>query len=494
MRGHDRPVAVVFVAMASLSMLALQAPSRAGSSRAPIPVSFGPNIKLSVESYSQAAHQRETTVAVNPRDPRNVVEGNIDRIPTPTNNEICSFSFTNDGGQTWGFGGEMPLEIPLPLREGGDFAGDPALAADADGNFYYSYIDVNPTLSTSDVVVAKSTDGGKTFPTFTVARHGEETFSVFSQPDKDYIAVDSQEGSPFKGTIYVVWSNLFCGDIDCFYQIMVTTSRDRGETWSDATIVGTPVNVNNEVAEGPLPVVGPDGTVFVFYEHNLLNALTTDILFVKSTDGGRTWSDTASVASHLPSPGFFGLQNASPHLKPRDVSQGFAGILGNSFPTAAITPDGTIFVAWTDFPNGSCLNITQFNIPCTNADVRLSVSRDGGGSWTPPVKVSDDTGSTDQFFPWIAAHPNGLVSLVWLDRRLDPNNEDYDVFYTNTFDGVTFLPNVRVTTETSRARNQQMEIQDYIGMAVTADSIFPAWSDMRSGNPDIYTTVGHFTE
>ncbi len=345
MSSRGRLGAMVLIATALLLRPALPAPRQASAPRAPIPVSFGPNINLSAESYSQAAYQRETTVAVNPKDPKNVVEGNIDRIPTPRTNEVCSFSFTKDEGQTWRFGGEVPLEQPLPLKKGGDAAIDPAMAADADGNLYYSYIDANFTVHSFDVVVAKSTDGGRTFPSFTVARHGEETFSVFSSPDKDYIAVDTQPGSPFKGTIYVVWSNLFCGDIECDYQIMITGSQDKGQTWSDAIIIGTPVNIDNEVAEGPLPVVGPDGTVFVFYWHTLLSPPTTDILFVKSTDGGRTWSDTSSVASNLPSPGFFWLQNASPHLKPRDVSQGFAGILVASNPTAAIAPAGTIFVA-----------------------------------------------------------------------------------------------------------------------------------------------------
>ncbi len=113
-------------------------------------------------------------------------------------------------------------------------------------------------------------------------------------------------------------------------------------------------------------------------------------------------------------------------------------------------------------------------------------------SWSRPVKVSDETNATDQFFPWIAVHPNGLLSLSWQDKRLDPNNVNYDNFYTNTFDGVTFLPNVRVTTQTSLSGNQQSAIFDYDGMAVTADSIIPVWTDMRSGNPDVFTAVGHF--
>jgi len=84
------------------------------------------------------------------------------------------------------------------------------------------------------------------------------------------------------------------------------------------------------------------------------------------------------------------------------------------------------------------------------------------------------------------------LSLSWQDKRLDPNNANYDTFYTNTFDGLAFLPNVRVTTQTSLSGKGQSQIFDYDALAVTADSIIPVWTDMRSGNPDIFTAVGHF--
>jgi len=109
----------------------------------------------------------------------------------------------------------------------------------------------------------------------------------------------------------------------------------------------------------------------------------------------------------------------------------------------------------------------------------LSVSHDGGATWTAPVKATDDKGSADQFFPWLAAHPDGLVSLSWIDRRLDSHNIDYDLFYTNTYDGVSFLPNVRVTSATS-ILGLTTQIGDYNGMAATAGAVFPAWGDLRN--------------
>ena len=98
--------------------------------------------------------------------------------------------------------------------------------------------------------------------------------------------------------------------------------------------------------------------------------------------------------------------------------------------------------------------------------------------------------SADQFFPWIATGPDGLLSLIWVDRRLDPNNVDYDAFYTNTFDGVTFSPNIRVSSVTSVLGNLDY-IGDYIGLAATGTSVFPVWTDRRDkNNLDIFTARG----
>jgi len=461
----------------SVILLGVLTVSAGGTVPAPVPVTFGPNIDLSLAKHSTRTSQQETTVAVNPLHPQNIVEGNIDHALNPATN---TFSFTTDGGQTWTFGGSVPLENST------DAAGDPALAADADGNFYYSYLDdIIPNgraITRTDLVVAKSTDGGRTFPTLSVALQGSTT----EFPDKDYIGVDAWAGSPFRGNIYLGWTDFSLAGV----QIQVAVSHDKGQTWSKPIGVSQVVSTSTEGLFGALPVTAPDGTVYVFYADMVFNTGPTSISYSKSTDGGNTWSAPASVASSLPSPGFFRLKNDDPNWNTRFL----LGIPSNSLPTAAISQDGTISIAWTDFPNGSCVNDGSGHPPCTNADVRLSLSGNAGKSWTRPVKVSDETNATDQFFPWIATHPNGLLSLAWNDKRLDPNNINYDEFYTNTFDGATFLPNVRVTTATALSGKGQTPIPDYNGLAVSADGIFPVWAQMISGTADIFTAVGHFVK
>lgn len=442
----------------------------------PVPVRFGTDIELSRDLPSSLV-QREPTIAANPKNRKNLVAGFFGRI-TADGNPKCWFASTLDAGSTWTFGGATPLGTSF------DGCADPALAADARGNFYFAYIDGNVTAQASDIRVAKSTDGGRTFRQSVVVVAGGTT-SGTPLPDKDYLVVDNQPMSPHNGTIYLTYTDFPTSETF----IKVSVSRDGGRTWSTPAILDS----FNSAVSGTLnmtsPVVAPDGVVYVFYMKFRYSSGRASLRFVSSTDGGRTWGPPAEVAADLPTPGFFLLNDGDPGFGMKSGS-GFGAI---SYPTAAIAPDGTIAVAWTDFPNGSCTQADPVfgYVSCVDADVRLSVSRDGGASWTSPVKVSDDAGTSDQFFPWMAAGPDGLMSLFWLDRRLDPNNVNYDAFYTNTADGRNFLPNLRISSATSLV-DSTYSGGDYNNLTVTAEGVFAIWNDSRSGTNRIFTAKGLF--
>jgi hypothetical protein len=392
---------------------------------------FGANIRLSDEHFERRLiSQTEPTIAASPNG-NNLVAGFHDLYPK-TQDFVCRFAFTTDQGASWTLGEATPLQTS------GNFCSDPALASDAAGNFYYAYLDINFGAIRSDLDVAKSTDGGRTFSTFSIAAQGQPRTNF---PDKEYIAVDNHPGSPFLDTIYVSWTD-FLNPQDPHAldngQIKIVVSRDGGTTWSSPIAISHSAQFP-EAISGSLPVVAPDGTAYVFYADFVTGTGPLSIKYSKSTDGGSTWSAPANVASGLPSPGRFRLRNADPAF---GTTPG-RGFRSNSFPTAAIGPDGTIWVAWVDFPTGSCTNDGTGRPPCTNADVRLSISHDGGASWAAPVKVTDEKNATDQFFPWVATHSDGRLSIIWQDKRLDSANVNFDTFYTNTLDGSKFLRNQR---------------------------------------------------
>ena len=142
--------------------------------------------------------------------------------------------------------------------------------------------------------------------------------------------------------------------------------------------------------KGSIPVVGPDGTVYVaWYNFN-----QDSIRLNKSTNGGSSFGTPRLVAniSSIPSP--------LPGGEFRTYS----------FPTMAVDQNtGYVYVAWSDFQNN-------------DADIYFTRSIDGGATWSTPVRVNDDTKYNDahQFFPWMDVSPNGSLFIGWFDSRLDP--------------------------------------------------------------------------
>ncbi len=455
------------------------------SAFAPPPITFGANIH--VGAPDSELRQSDPSVAVNPIDPDNMVVLYREVNPAGSPLVVCRFATTFDGGSTWQIG------PPVPLQKKDSLCDQPSAVADSQGNFYLAYKDLyslGPNSEVVDLLVAKSTDGGATFPSYSAAvKHGSNSIKIYNQiyPVKSYLAVDNGAGSPYQGTLYLGFTSQ---NAQPDPRVLVVSSRDGGSRWSDPVVVAEPTgtDVDELYQDNALPVVAPDGTAYLFFSEWKSEEYSAEgpmsIRLARSTDGGASWQPQADVATGLISAGKFRIKNAEVGWP---GATGTFGVFGTSYPTAAITPNGSIYVAWTDFPNGYCV----FPNKCSNADVRLSVSNNGGTTWSAPVPVSDEVGSSDQFNPWIAAHADGTVSLSWADRRLDPNNVNYDIFYTQTSDGVHFLNNVQVSTATSLVGTWRYA-GEYSGLAATPGGVLSVWTDSRSGgsNLDIFFARG----
>ncbi len=102
--------------------------------------------------------QNETTIEVNPRRSQNIVGGANDyRLGGSFSGVYAS----RDGGSHW-----YDALIPLPSVQNGDMldsAGDPAVAVDRQGTFYFAQINFNRTDDTNGISVSRSTNGGFTW-------------------------------------------------------------------------------------------------------------------------------------------------------------------------------------------------------------------------------------------------------------------------------------------------------------------------------------------
>jgi hypothetical protein len=152
--------------------------------------------------------------------------------------------------------------------------------------------------------------------------------------------------------------------------------------------------------------------------------------------------------------------------------------------------------------------------------VVLSYSSDNGRTWSKPRLVSDDRapalGTLERpvALPVVAVNKEGIVGVLWLDRRESPNDVDYHVRFAASLDGgETFLHSVRVSeqsevsdqreqwlvkavTQTSKGnparlilvREAALRPGDTAGLAADANGVFHAlWIDNRTGIRQVWT-------
>jgi hypothetical protein len=401
---------------------------------------------VTVNQDTLAAPQNETAIAVDPNNPSRIVAAANDYVTrtwsctvsgTPCSQLGDGYSgtyYSNDGGNTWCCTSTDPSHLGtlIPGVEhltGGpyDAGGDPAVAFDSNGNVYYAGLGFNRTSAPNTVAVNKGTFDGSGALTWGPPTFINATTSPAILNDKEWIAVDSHVSSPFRDRVYVTWTRyVFSVGTGAYVQspIAFAFSADGGATFS------TPVLISGNVlyGQGSRPVVGPDGTLYVFWDGLTRKASLDSEWMVKSSDGGATWSKPKAVST------------VADIVPVRDTA-----FRVNSFPAAAAAPNGDLYVTWTgEVPNdgstytgtNGCaywlVGQTAVRNNCRSAAV-YSVSHDGGATWTAPAPVfaagtrtavgypvTQPDGSTlnapadkpiEDVFPAVAVGANGNVYL-----------------------------------------------------------------------------------
>ena len=389
---------------------------------------------VTVNQDVHAAPQNETAIAVDPNNAKRVVVGSNDYVTrtwscsvgtTPCSRLGDGYSgtnYSNDGGATWCCKSTDPSHIGslIPGVEhltGGpyDAGGDPAVTFDSRGNVYYAGLGFDRLSAPNTVTVSKGTFAGSGALTWGAPSFINPTTSPSTFNDKEWIAADANQGSVFRDRVYLTWTRfIFDAATGAYIQspIFEAHSADQGATWSGPQLIGAPVLYG----QGSRPVVGPDGTVYVFWDGSTRSASLDSIYMVKSTDGGVTWSSPTAVS---PLVDIIPVKNAKFRV--------------NSFPAAAAAPDGSLSVAWSsqtsDTSGGLCPTAT--NTGC-HAAALFSQSSDGGGTWSPPTPIfaaldalnrtaigypapdgltAPAARRVDTFWPGVAITPTGTVYM-----------------------------------------------------------------------------------
>lgn len=462
----------VWVAVLTLAAVASLGLSGLASAQL-VAVNIGPNLDIS----NEPGPQFETTIAINPNNPSQIVAGSIDDAVAG----LVRAYFSSDGGATWG---TTALPVPPPITNGvAENAFDPGVAWDTQGNVYFSHAVwwLNPhdpksfVIAAGAVQVDRSSDGGRTWTSTDFGFHNDNAVLV----DKDLIAVDTSPSSPFRDNVYVAWD--LTGFVPPTGQssapsaeltVLFSRSTDHGVTFSAPIL---PIGHTGQGVSAPYnadPFVGPDGTVYVAYE----DAVQSDIAVVASTDGGITFG-TPTVIGPAPPRKFVPIP-AEPHLffQPPGLGPLGAFVYPSCGADASGGPNrGTLYCAWMD------------QTTTNGTDIFVSRSTDHGQTWSQRVRVNDDPlgVANDQFGQWLTVDPtDGSVSLSFYDTRNDPSHLTSDVFLARSTDGgLTFSPNVQVTTAPTNETCPTCGAEfygDYQGIAAFGGVIHPVWTDRRA--------------
>jgi hypothetical protein len=377
---------------------------------------------VTVNQDTAGAPQNETAIAVDPNNANRVVGAANDYV---TRTWACSINgtpcsalgdgysgtyFSNDGGHTWCCTSSDPAHLGtlIPGVErltGGqyDAGGDPALAFDSHGHIYYAGLGFNRSSAPNTVAVNQGTfdSGGHLSwgaPTFI-----NQTNSPATLNDKEWIAADWHVSSPFRDRVYVSWTRFIFNASNGNYvqsPISFVYSTDGGHTFSQ------PQNISGNVLydQGSRPVVGYDGSLYVFFEGATRLSTLDSTYVVKSTNGGVTFGAPVAIAQ---------LQDVIPLAN--------TAFRVNSFPAAAAAPNGDLYAAWsTLLSNAGGLCLSQTNVGCHSATV-YSMSTNGGASWSASALIFPALdASTQAAVGYAATNPDGsTLNAPAVARRVD---------------------------------------------------------------------------
>jgi hypothetical protein len=141
----------------------------------------------------------------------------------------------------------------------------------------------------------------------------------------------------------------------------------------------------------------------------------------------------------------------------------------------AIDASGNIFVVFADQLSGRGHDF----------DVFLTVSSDGGQTWSTPAQATD-TAAGQQYNPAIFIDSSGAIDVSYLDRRDDPNNCRTNTYFSQSSRNGTNLgkpgSDSLVTGVDSDFDGNPNGPGDYSGIAAAGTTAHPYFADHRDVN------------
>jgi hypothetical protein len=422
-------------------------------------------------SFNPSPSKAEIDLAVNPKDPLNVVVASKDLDPKASDCVWSVSQVTKDGGKTWKtvyVGGDLQSRVPeaLPFN----CVTDPIMAFDANGVLYYALQAYDPHVvpheawgqlgvpmvgsppGGSAFILARSKDGGMTYDKYVVQHVGDGNV-VFHDYPRMLVTKT--------GAVCTIWNGVGSGGVtpwvSCTRVTFFAEDAPRGTNFESGFAMTKDGAIYVTVTKGAGPegiVTGGDG------------AKTEDVFLFKSTDDARSFAEVGKMYAITPTP--------------RQLPQ-------NKFRTPTFVEMTSDL---TDGPFANTLYTFWPDYRTNDSDVLSSFSRDGGKTWSPPARIHEDA-KNDQFFARGVVGPDGTVHVLFADRSRDPANKLLDFAHAWSTDGGVTWKSQRLTGspfdgDLGKHQDGFPFIGDYNGIRVGPDGVlWTAWGDTRMGQAEI---------
>ena len=499
-----------------------------GTSDRSMCTTFGdPTTQIDINCDSARAPDNEFAIVVDPTDPAHLLAGSNDAFVQDTQGLLIFTTYLGtftsfDGGAAW-TDSQLPNGNSLSMT-------DPAPAINARfhtthmGYIGYSGGKRGPLAARLDLQVATSDDGGRTWSRAALVAPGTGALAGV-QHDKPWLAADNNPASPFYGRLYAAWTR-FLGNQYGYDEspIFLSSSDDGGQTWSNpheisgssqqscfAQVDQAEVNAGQDGQydcdqdQNARPAIAADGTLYVQFTNFAQDQLSGDfddqIMVVRSTDGGGTFSDPLHIVR---------LQDGFSDYPINHV--GRQTLTGHEFRVTPFFP-GNIAVDNSAGPNRGRLYMAYMDnegvpgaVPETDTNIFVAYSDDQGRTWTGGDAGTTDEGSrirvadtpdSDQFFAAATVDPtDGDLKVLYLDGRSDRTLYDATLATAPTGFGLfSYLRLNDVPSNPNHARSNRAGVPDcmdctdfigdYVGLDVDAlGRAHAVWPQLSRTAPD----------